>query len=395
MRVLFISYTGLAEPLGRSQILPYLAGLASSGHRFLVMSFEKKRGPSDMSPSEVRTLLPPGVDWIPLPYHKTPTVAATFWDIMLGIARGLREPGINMIHARSTVPAAMAWVIATVRRLPWIFDVRGYMAKEYVDAGHWPANSMLALITDAIERRLLARASGLVYLTSRAAATQRESRSTPPIVVIPCAVDLDRFRRADAEGRAIRDRYGLGDGPLMTYAGSLGSWYLPSEMLDFLAVGRSVIPDLRFLVLTPHVGLMETEARRRGLSAAVHAVSVLPAAMPAHLSAADFGISFVAPSPSKAASSPTKIAEYLACGLPVVSNAGVGDVELQARGAPWVVIRRLCSSDYHAGVARVQALLRDPGCRAASREAAQRLFSLDSAVASYLAFYQCVAPGQT
>ena len=54
-------------------------------------------------------------------------------------------------------------------------------------------------------------------------------------------------------------------------------------------------------------------------------VAVPPREMPSYLSAGDAGLAFVKPCFSKLASSPTKYAEYLGCGLPLIINAGIGD----------------------------------------------------------------------
>ena len=54
---------------------------------------------------------------------------------------------------------------------------------------------------------------------------------------------------------------------------------------------------------------------------------VAPKEIGRYLSACDVAVSFIKPCYSKLASSPTKLAEYLACGLPVVANSGVGDVD--------------------------------------------------------------------
>ncbi len=37
----FLSYDGMTDPLGQSQVLPYLEGLAASGHRIHIVSAEK------------------------------------------------------------------------------------------------------------------------------------------------------------------------------------------------------------------------------------------------------------------------------------------------------------------------------------------------------------------
>jgi glycosyltransferase involved in cell wall biosynthesis len=166
-------------------------------------------------------------------------------------------------------------------------------------------------------------------------------------------------------------------------------------MLDFFLAARQRLDDLRFLILTSNPELIAAAAERRGVSEHVVAVSVSPVDVPAHLSAADFGVSFVAPVTSKAASSPTKIAEYLACGLPVVSNSGVGDVDRQAQGAPWVVVDAFDPAAYGAAASTVETLLAAPSVRANARLAAERLFSLTSAVTSYNALYEAAGRRQS
>ena len=41
MRALYISYDGMTDPLGRSQVLPYLQGLSERGHEITLLSCEK------------------------------------------------------------------------------------------------------------------------------------------------------------------------------------------------------------------------------------------------------------------------------------------------------------------------------------------------------------------
>ena len=39
MRVLYLSYDGLTDGLGRSQVLPYIFGLEAKGHHFTTVSY--------------------------------------------------------------------------------------------------------------------------------------------------------------------------------------------------------------------------------------------------------------------------------------------------------------------------------------------------------------------
>lgn len=388
MRVLYISYNGLAEPLGRSQVLPYVRGLSETGHSFALVSFEKDRSETTLAADEVRALLPRGARWIPLRYHQRPTVPATAWDVLQGAARALGGDRPDLVHARGTVSALMANAAARLRGVPWLFDVRGFLAQEYVDAGLWRAGGFLARVTEELEKRLMHRADGLVFLTRRGAEAARAEAAGRPQAVIPCAVDLDRFAfRPEARAR-IRAALELKDEPLAVYSGSLGSWYLPEEMLDFVAASRADLPGLHLLALTPQRERAEHAAERKGLMRSVRVLSVSPEQVPDYLSAADFGISFIAPAPSKAASSPTKLAEYLACGLPAVLNAGVGDADELAGEAAWVLLRELGPSGYADAARRVKALLARPDRREVARALAAKRFSLAEAVHRYDGLYR-------
>src|SRR5690242_21308010 len=76
--VLYVSYDGMLEPLGESQVLGYLERLVAT-RPIALLSFEK---PADLSDgarvAAMRQRLDArGVDWIPLQYHKSPAIAST------------------------------------------------------------------------------------------------------------------------------------------------------------------------------------------------------------------------------------------------------------------------------------------------------------------------------
>src|SRR5688572_15348716 len=112
MRTLFISYDGLTEPLGRSQVLPYVKGLVQRGAFAAIVSFEKPHDLDDPQKMQrVRDeLRGTNIDWRPLRYHKRPTLPATLFDVSQGVAIGsilMRKYKLNAIHARSYVAASM------------------------------------------------------------------------------------------------------------------------------------------------------------------------------------------------------------------------------------------------------------------------------------------------
>jgi len=132
--VLYITYDGLLEPLGQSQVLPYLRELAGE-FAFTILSFEK---PQDLHDSQRRRQLQKqletaGIKWIPLRYHKWPSVPATAFDIMHGVVRGI---GVAMrqvpkiVHVRGYVPGVIGLVLKRAAGMRLIFDMRGFWPDE-------------------------------------------------------------------------------------------------------------------------------------------------------------------------------------------------------------------------------------------------------------------------
>jgi len=147
MSVLYISYDGLLEPLGQSQVLAYLKCLAQERTIHLI-SFEKSDDWSRIveRQSLADDIAGAGIIWHPLRYHKKPTAFATLWDIACGLALGLWlvcRYQITIVHARSYVASVMALALKYITKVKYIFDMRGFWADERVDGGLWPKGGRL------------------------------------------------------------------------------------------------------------------------------------------------------------------------------------------------------------------------------------------------------------
>ncbi len=73
-RVLYISYNGMLDPLGQSQVLPYLRELTTLGVRFTLLSFERAAaftldGTAKLDQLRMR-LAADGIGWHALRYHQ-------------------------------------------------------------------------------------------------------------------------------------------------------------------------------------------------------------------------------------------------------------------------------------------------------------------------------------
>jgi glycosyltransferase involved in cell wall biosynthesis len=151
-----------------------------------------------------------------------------------------------------------------------------------------------------------------------------------PVEVIPCCVDFTRFAEANGQSRDdVRRELGVEDRRVLAYVGSFGGWYLTDEMLDFFTVAKEYDPRTMVLILTArNEAQVVAKLRSKGIADGDFIVkSVSPSDVPIYLRATDIAVSFIKACFSKQSSSPTKIAEYLACGVPIVANRGVGDID--------------------------------------------------------------------
>src|SRR3569833_156360 len=78
--ILYFTYDGFTDPLGQSQILPYLKGLSKYGYHFTVLSFEKKDRFHKEKTAIDRLTEESNIDWAPLTFTSNPPLLSKFYD---------------------------------------------------------------------------------------------------------------------------------------------------------------------------------------------------------------------------------------------------------------------------------------------------------------------------
>ncbi len=381
-RTLYLCYFGLREPLVQTQVVPYLRELATGGIEVFLLTFEtqaSKRWPTVEAEAARKALASDGIRWFYLPYHKRPSVPATAYDIGQGArlaVRLVRQHGIGILHARAHIPMAMALLARHVTKCRLIFDIRGLMAEEYADAGVWTENSAPFRAVKRLERAGIRRADQIVVLTKRMRdwLVERGLKSAAQVEVIPCCVDFKRFDDSVAgESEQADARFEV------VYAGSVTGLYLLEEMARFFLKLKERQAGA-FLRIMTQSSSEEATAKllRAGLSADDFWVGAAsPQEVPVILRRARLGLSFRKRTFSQIAASPTKVPEYLAAGLPVVCNAGIGDTdELLTRERVGVIVEAFTDEQLAAAADEALRLTREPAMAARCARAARENFDL-------------------
>jgi len=402
--VLYISYDGMTDPLGRSQVLPYLAGLSALGHRITILSCEKPdRWNSDGQEVE-RICREAGLRWEPIAYHKRPPVLSSAYDAALMARRAAvlhRQRQFEIVHCRSYIPVIVGLHLKKRYGLKLIFDMRGYWAEEKVESGNWPLrNPLFRAVFDYFKREeadALIRADAIVSLTRASRdelASRPELKDGPDkIAVIPTCVDFDHFGLATQAGRKkARQQLGIPqDTPVLGYVGSVGGEnYMLGEMLDFFRAYREKRPRARFLFVTqvdPQLIIAAALKKEIGEdSLLIRAVG--RGEVPFFTSAADHGVAFKRATFSALACSPTKLGEMMALGIPVAANSGVGDVTEILAETGGVTIDRFDRQSLSAAADR---LIGETTSKII-RDRARALFDLRNGIRAYDRIYRSLAP---
>ena len=348
-RSLYICYFGLRQPLVRTQVIPYLQELAKGGIEVALLTFEPEMSKEWAAPEAIETerskLAESGIKWDLRPYHKRPSALATAWDIFVGslaVRKKIAADEIDVLHGRVHVATLMGAIARkfSSRKPKLIFDIRGFFPEEYTDAGVWPENGLLYRSAKRVERWLMKESDGFVVLTEKAkdlvfgeeSSIPHSALRTPHFVeVIPCCVDFhERFPSDIGSLRdEMRERLGVAGRTVYTHVGALGGLYLTKELADLMAAARELDQRAFAMFLTQSdPGEIESLLKERGFSASDMFVGRVDSTeIPAYLSASDVGLSFVKATYATQSRSPTKIPEYLAAGLPIIANSGVGDVD--------------------------------------------------------------------
>lgn len=338
--ILYLSYDGMTDPLGYSQVISYLKGLTEKGYRFSLISFEKKERMEKMGGELADELKNYPIHWHPFTYHKSPPVLSTLYDIWLLKQKSLeihRNDPVDLVHCRGYISALVGLGLKRKHRLKFLFDMRAFFADERRESGAWPVGHPLyGRVYNYFKKKekgFLEESDGIISLTEKGKEVIQSWKhlqgDIAPISVIPCAADLSHFNSQNIDikkAEAILQELGLEGRYVLLYVGSI-SRYLLEEMMLFFKLLKKNKPNAVFLFLTqePQEKLREL-ATMQGI--APEDLKVTPVErndMPTYMSLADLGIFFASKGMGKTIYSPVKMGEMMGMGLPTICNSGLGD----------------------------------------------------------------------
>ena len=391
MSILYISYDGLLEPLGQSQVLAYQEKLTKD-FDIILMSFEK---PADLNNHQLLhsmqdRISKTSIKWIARRYHKAPSILATSYDLLAGIIHCsylVWRYKIKVVHARSYPPALIALFLKKFFGIKFLFDMRGFWADERVDGNIWNKDSQIYRVTKSLEESFIVNSDHIISLTNAAVNEMEQfpylASASLPISVISTCVDLEKFIPKDKNIES--ENFILG------YLGTVGTWYLFEETIQAFKILLEIRPLAKILIINrgEHKFIQESLVNQGISLDLVEIRSAKHDEIPCLIKSMSAAVFFLKPLFSKQAAAPTKLGELLASGIPCLTNAGVGDMgNIIRNGGVGVAINGFSNSAIEDGVNELIELTKQEDIIEKCRKTAELNFSLEDGIKSYAKIYK-------
>ena len=372
------------DPLGQSQVLPYIEDLSKNGIEFYLISLEKSKAKEKIKKLRIK-LESLGIKWYRLKYFKC---------YLLGMALNIFQSfllsfylvpvkKIKVIHARAYTPLFSVLLLKKIFKTKIIFDMRGFWPEELVDSRRIKAKSIYYKILKFLEKKSILLSDWIITLTPEAKEIIEEKFKVKNVEWMPTCVDESKFEKIK--------QISFDDKFVVVYAGSLWSYYNMSAMADFFVALKSKIKNAHFLIL----GNNETERLNKlflekGIKNNDYTVLTLsPEEVPNYLSSCDMAISFIYDMYSKKAAFPTKIAEYLMAGLPVVINGQTDFLkDLVDKNNIGIVIENPDKTNFEEQIEDLNSLLEDKDIKLRCKKIAQDYLGKKVCVDKYWEIYR-------
>ena len=377
----------MTDPLGQSQVLPYIINIDKKKYKFHLISFEK-RTRFKQNKSQIQNICDKNnISWRPLIYTKNPPLFSTLWDLVK-LNQSIKKIGskttFDIIHCRSYLPAIFGLKFKKKWNVKMLFDMRGFWADERVEGGLWnlknPIYKLVYKYFKKKEKQLLLNSNHIISLTQNVKKNIIKlpyfSKLEKDISVIPCCTDLSVFKPVKRDSSSFT----------IGYLGSLGTWYLIKEMLVFFKKIKEIIPNSKFHFLTKdNPEIILSQCKNLGIELKNILIEESDIwNIPFKTRNWNLSLCFIMPSYSKIFSSPTKQGELMAMGIPIICNSGVGDVDyiVQKYNSGFIL------NDFNK--INFDKILNTNFKKQKLKEGANQYFSLEKGVMSYENIYKVI-----
>ena len=370
-RILYLSYTGMTESLGKSQVLSYIKETSKSNQMYLI-SVEREQVDEALK----NEIFSSGFQWVYF-YAKKNKILNFALIIYIYIYSLFlcKKHKVEIVHARSYLMGIVGMLLKKTAKIKYLFDARGFWFDELYENGRVKSSRLYGWLK-GIESSLYRNADHVITLThSSLPVISNMVGSTDNVTVIPTCVDLDHF---DYRKYTSKDRHRT---IKLAYVGSVAQRYLFDDVARLVKKLSDNINNLEFHIFTKDCELAQEICSKYHLEPIIKTVGFND--MPEELATIDCSIFFMKRTPGTLAMAPTKFAEFLAMGIPsIVNDKGSDVVNVVEKKSAGVVIRDFSNAT------PVVSFLQNSVDKESLRTLASDIYSLSDAVKKTNVIYQ-------
>lgn len=395
--VLYITYDGITDPLGQSQVIPYVIGLTEKGYNFTILSYEKPDKYKQLGMTIRKQLNDNSIQWRPFRYHKRFSVLATTYDILVGclyLLFFIPHQKITIIHCRSDLSSILGLMFKKIYGTIFIFDMRGFWADERLEGGIFKRN-YLYYFFKYLEKQFIKNAEAVIALTMNAIEEMKtwhyvtEKHSDRFYHITTCC-DIKKY--SQAYERRIQKKSDIKNLTFI-YIGSIGPWHSFPEISGFIKFAYNYLPTSFFkIIINSGKDQFEQFIRSENFNTDRFIFNSVPHhEIPTALENTDIGFFFIPPVYAKKASAPTKLGEMLASGIPVISGHSIGDVDhIVTNNNIGYIVKEFTETEYQNAIDYVVDLIQKDGneLNKRCRKVSDDYFSIDKSIEKYHLIYE-------
>ena len=387
--ILYLSYDGLLEPLGHSQILSYLE-LLSKHYSITILSYEKKIDWVNFQNVYLvkKILSNCHINWIHLKYTSKPYIISTIWDIIKGVFYAIlisKKKKIDLVHSRGDIPALIALLLKKIIKFKFLFDMRGFWADERVDWGIWKKKNILYKLFIFLEKIFYDKADGIISLTNVGIKKIRNDfgiyKSNKIFSVIPTCTNLQLF---------YPNNNFCSDKIILAHVGAVGTRYEFDKVLSFFILINEIIPTQLLILNKGEHDLVKKKLDSFNIDKKKYQLlSCNYSEVSLHLQNVSAGIFFSKKGSYLDGYFPTKLGEFLACGKPVITNLINNDVqEIISENKVGIIIENFTKSKLKYYAEKFVKLIKSDNINYVCRATAEKNFSIEEGAIRYKDVYE-------
>jgi hypothetical protein len=331
---LYLTYDGLNDPLGKSQIVPYLKLISKNVSRLHIISFEKKHN------YKKKMFIRENITLHKLNFTSNFGKIGKLWDMLIFFFTAIliiKKNNISIIHARSHLSAYISFFLKKIYRINYIFDFRGLWLEERLESNSWPNNFFYRFLFNILkffEKKVISESKFIIVLTQKFKIELGYLHNVmEKVFVIPCVNNFNPLKPKmnKIEKNIFKKKLGFPTKNIIfCYSGSMGGIYKIETILDNFVYIKKHYSKSSFLVLTNNYKVINQALKKTKFFSIKQAIKIHTVDwhdLSRYLSIVDIGISFIENGYARIAQSPTRISEFLSMGIPVITNEKIGDTD--------------------------------------------------------------------